>query len=80
MQFVKVKRKLRERWKALAGWLQLSTSCKEIVSSNTKEHIKGTLSGLRQFLTHESPLKMMKNAFYFTLKALFNLKIFKFLS
>ena len=28
----------------------------------------------------ESPLKMMKNAFYFTLKALFVLKIFKFLS
>ena len=28
----------------------------------------------------ESPLKMMKNAFYFTLKALFVLKILKFLS
>ena len=28
----------------------------------------------------ESPLKMMKNAFYVTLKALFVLKIFKFLS
>ena len=28
----------------------------------------------------ESPLKMIKNAFYFTLKALFILKIFKFLS
>ena len=28
----------------------------------------------------ESPLKMMKNAFYFTSKALFVLKIFKFLS
>ena len=28
----------------------------------------------------ESPLKMLKNAFYFTLKALFVLKIFKFLS
>ena len=41
---------------------------------------KGTLSGLRQFLVNESPLKMMKNAFYFTLKALFILKIFKFLS
>ena len=30
--------------------------------------------------TTENPLKMMKNAFYFTLKALFVLKIFKFLS
>ena len=28
----------------------------------------------------ESPLKMMKNAFYFNLKTLFILKIFKFLS
>ena len=26
------------------------------------EKIKGTLSGLRQFLANESPLKMMKNA------------------
>ena len=32
---------------------------------------KGALSGMRQFLATESPLKMMKNAFYFTLKALF---------
>ena len=41
---------------------------------------KGALSGLRQFLATESPLKMMKNAFYFTSKALFALKIFRFLS
>ena len=40
----------------------------------------GTLSGLRQYLANESPLKMMKTAFYFTLKALFIFKIFKFLS
>ena len=40
--------------------------------------IKGALQGLRQFLITESPLKMMKNA-YFTLKALFVLKIFMFL-
>ena len=30
--------------------------------------------------SNESPLKMMKNAFYFVLKALFVLKIFRFLS
>ena len=42
--------------------------------------VKGAVYGLRQFLTTESPLKMMKNAFYFTLKALFVLRIFKFLS
>ena len=32
------------------------------------------------FLAIESPLKMMKNGFYFTSKALFVLKIFQFLS
>ena len=41
---------------------------------------KGALSGLRRFLATESPLKMMKNGFYFTLKALFVLEIFKCLS
>ena len=43
-------------------------------------YIKGAPSGLRQFLANKSPLKMMKNAFNFTSKALFVLKIFKFLS
>ena len=42
--------------------------------------IKGALSGLRQFLATESPLKMMKNAFYSTVKALFVHKTSKFLS
>ena len=42
--------------------------------------IKGALSGLRQFLATKITFKMMKNAFYFTLKALFVLKTFKFLS
>ena len=32
------------------------------------------------FCFNESPLQMMKNAFYFILKALFVLNIFKFLS
>ena len=41
---------------------------------------KGALSGLRQLLATESPLKTTKNVVYFTLKALFVLKIFKFLS
>ena len=41
---------------------------------------KGALSGLRQLLATESSLKILKNAFYFTLKGLFVLKIFKFLS
>ena len=41
---------------------------------------KGALSRLRQFLATERSLKMMKNAFYFILKTLLVLKIFKFLS
>ena len=41
---------------------------------------KGALSGLRQVLALEIPLKMIKNAFYFTLKAHFVLKIFNFSS
>ena len=42
--------------------------------------IKDAFSGLRRFLATERPLKMMKNAFYFISKALFVLKLFKFLS
>ena len=45
-----------------------------------KIYMKGALSGLRQFLATKSPLKMMKNAFYFTSKTPFVLKIFKFFS
>ena len=41
---------------------------------------KGALSGLRKFLAAETTLKMIKNAFYFTSKALFFLKIIRFLS
>ena len=41
---------------------------------------EGAISGLKQFLETESLLKMMKNVFYFALKALFVLKVFKFLS
>ena len=41
---------------------------------------KDVLSGLRQVLATESPLKMMKNALFFTSQALFVLKTFTFLS
>ena len=40
--------------------------------------IKGALSGLRQFLTNESLLKIMKMFFILLLKVLFFLKIFNF--
>ena len=38
------------------------------------------LSGLTQFLAIENPLKIMKKAFYFILKALFVFEIFTFSS
>ena len=61
----------------------ISREQKELFRWNKKHFslwFKGTLSGLKQFLVTQSPLKIMKNAFYFTSKALFVLKIFKFLS
>ena len=42
--------------------------------------LKYKLQGPRQFLESENPFKKTKNAFYFILKAVFFLKIFKFLS
>ena len=42
--------------------------------------VKHAPEDLRQFLATGRPIKMMENVFYPTLKALFVLKIFKFLS
>ena len=42
--------------------------------------VKDVLSGLKQFLATECPLKMVKNVSYITSKAPFVLKISKFLS
>ena len=53
----------------------MSSSILEVI-----KNLKAVLSGLRQFLATESRLKMKKNTFYFTLNALFVLKIFKILS
>ena len=49
---------------------------KTIDADGMAVYIKGALSGLRQFLAPEISLKLMKNAFHFTLKALFILNIF----
>ena len=49
-------------------------------SIKKKGILKSGLSGLRQVFATGSPLKMMKKVFYFILKALFVLRIFKFLS
>ena len=73
---------------SFSGWLLLDNMCILIVCEagydvkNFKINlkIKVTLKGLMQLLATEGLLKMIKNAFYFTLKALFVLKIFKFLS
>ena len=40
------------------------------ISANTLL-LKGAPSGLRKFFANKSPLKMMRNVFYFTLKGLF---------
>ena len=40
--------------------------------------LKGALSGLGQFLENETLLKMMKNAFHFTLKAISFLRYLDF--
>ena len=45
-----------------------------------REYIKSTVLGFQQFLALGSPLKMMKNASYFTSKASSATKIFRFLS
>ena len=62
----------------LAG-LHVSDEIRGLKQSACLLLLKGALSGQRQFLATKDPLKMMKNACYFTWKALFVLKIFKFL-
>ena len=50
--------------------------------TNVTQKLKVGLSSSKKIFIcfNDSPSKMMKNAFYFILKALFVLKIFKFLS
>ena len=57
-----------ETWFHTNGLFKIFDSC------------KGVLSGRRQLFATENLFKMMKNTFYFTLKALLVFKIFKFLS
>ena len=61
----------------------LSTQCNDSYTNVFFPLLKVGLSPSKNFFViclTESPLKMMKNAFYFILKALFVLKIFKFFS
>ena len=66
-------------YKKLSNCMQIQKSALEkqklrisyhIALGDYRKTIKGALSGLRQFFATESPLKMMKNDFYFSLKAL----------
>ena len=71
--------------KGLKGFKTHHWSCKTIKSFDKKmvNDLKDGLSSSEKILLicfNESSLKMMKNAFYFILKALFILKIFKFLA
>ena len=50
-------------------WLQIHCKAWKIPRTPGLKMRKGPVSGLRQFLTF--PLKMMKNAFHFTLKSSF---------
>ena len=49
-----------------------------IKSSKDLNVCKGPMSGMRQFLTAESPLKLIKNVSYFLLGAFFVLELFTF--
>ena len=49
-------------------------------SGSVNSKLKDAFSGLRIFFATESPLNMMKNAFYSIIKSLFARKIFNFLS
>ena len=72
--------KLQELWSSLRNNIDDREQIIPKIKPDSVITVKGTLSGLRHFLATESPLKMMKNAFYFTTKVLFILKIFKFSS
>ena len=72
-------------WQArVSDWIYTSQlpECQGTPCSKETRYLKfkGALSSLRPFLAAENPLRMIKNAFYFMSKALFVLKISKFLS
>ena len=66
-------------WKLMLQ-VYFDTSSPLLLPSFWYNRLKGALSSLKQVLATESPLQMMKNAFYFILKAVLVLEIFKFLS
>ena len=63
-------------------WFQRDLGQNDIGQLECKVFKVGVTTSKNNFFIsfNDSPLKMMKNAFHFILKALFVLKIFKFLS
>ena len=68
---------------------QKNSECVDFLRSEDEAHVSSMMLilkeysevwGLKQSLTTERPLKMMKNNFYFTLNVLFVLKVLKFSS
>ena len=59
--------------------LRLTQTVYDSVLRKHYQVLKGELSGQGQFLATESPFKNDEECFYFTLKPLFVLKIYKFL-
>ena len=78
LNFTKTKTCPTHFWKE-NGLRKFSLMPKQFLVS-WKVQLKVALSGMRQFFVTEIPLKMKKNTFYFILKALFILKMFKFIS
>ena len=52
----------------LMDWFLYNNDLRPPFIKHVYKSLKGAFSHLRQFLTFKNPLKMMKNAFYFTLK------------
>ena len=55
----------------VAGWKRATFRSSHWRCSVKQGALKGAVFGLRQYLVNESPLKILKNAFYFTLKSSF---------
>ena len=65
------------------GWTHILKRAEHFIFPSDADNLKSDSHLQKKFMlftSMESALKMMKNAFYFILKALFVVKIFKFLS
>ena len=61
-------------------FLKRSHLCLHALEYALELNVTGPLLGLRQFLTIERPVKMIKDAFYFMLRVFFIYELFSFLS